>query len=186
MAIGYKQVVKQTYCSRSCASKANADPIAAAVRAREQMKDPALRAMQSKRMKKNNPMKDPEVKARMMASMAPYWEKNTFLGERGGNGNLTPQQETLANALGEPWVMEHPIPTGNPHWRAAMVDIAHPERKIAIEVDGNSHHSKKQKNRDKRKAAMLAEQGWTLLRFWNSEVDESLDEVLATIAKSSQ
>jgi very-short-patch-repair endonuclease len=181
-AIGYKQA-ENTYCSRSCASRAKITPehrCAFSERARQRMNDPAVRASYSQRMKQDNPMSNPDVKAKMVNSL----KGRTFSGERGGNGYITPQQEKLAKALGDTWLMEYPIPTSNPRWRAAVVDIANPERKVAIECDGASHRTKRQRERDRRKRLMLARMGWTLLRFWNSEIDQDLPGVLAAIAES--
>jgi hypothetical protein len=136
-----------------------------------------VRALNSKRMKENNPMCDPETRERASAAL----RGRKFSGQRGGNGQITPQQCALAERLG--WEMEYPIPTGVSNWPAAVVDIANPDSKIAVEVDGGSHQTKKQKNRDRRKERMLKKVGWTVLRFWNSQVDENIEEVLAAIAQ---
>ena len=117
--------------------------------------------------------------ATIRAKSATTTRGRTFCGERGGNGQLTEAQRLLHNALG--WPMEYPIRTGNPSWPVAVVDLAEPELKIAIECDGRSHYSRKQRNRDTRKTAMLAALGWTVLRFWNSQITGDLVAVLDTI-----
>lgn len=118
--------------------------------------------------------RNPEIRVKTTVKL----QGRTF-ANRGGNGQLTPQQETLHKALG--WAMEHAVATGNPKWKAAVVDLAEPSLKIAIECDGASHHTKKQKNRDRKKAQMLEALGWVVLRFWNSRVDNELDQVLQEI-----
>lgn len=64
------------------------------------------------------------------------------------------------------------------------IDIAIPERKIAIEVDGDYFHSNprlypeipqygaqlRNFNQDQKKNQYLASQGWTLIRYWESDV----------------
>ena len=50
------------------------------------------------------------------------------------------------------------------------VDIADPLKKVAIEVDGNSHKTKEWKFLVKRKVEILNALGWSVLRFWNQEV----------------
>jgi very-short-patch-repair endonuclease len=99
----------------------------------------------------------------------------TFLS-RGGNGTITPQQKKLWELLGEGWEMELPILTKNvktlfkslpPSYK---VDIGNQEMKILIEIDGNSHKTKKWKFLDKRKTNVLNSLGWKVLRFWNEEV----------------
>jgi hypothetical protein len=131
-------------------------------------------------MQENNPSHDPEVRERISASL----RGKGFCGERGGNGQITPQQSTLAKRLGPGWEVEYPIPTGVSKWHTALVDIANPDLRIAVEVDGASHKTKKQKNRDRRKEKMLRDVGWKILRFWNSQVDEDSEAVLAAIAAS--
>ena len=117
--------------------------------------------------------------ATIRAKSAATTRSRTFCGARGGNGQLTPAQLLLHEALG--WPMEHPIRTGNPSWPVAVVDLAEPKLKIAIECDGRSHYSRKQRNRDTRKTTMLAALGWTVLRFWNSQITGGLAAVLDTI-----
>lgn len=134
----------------------------------------------SARMKTNNPNQNPEWKKKMSALMS----GRTFLA-RGGNGKLTSQQESVANALNLP--MEYPIPTGPvkdlfkslpPCYK---VDIADPTRKLAIEIDGPSHQTKKWKFLDKRKTEVLNALGWSVLRFSNQRVDTDLLSVLEEI-----
>lgn len=97
-----------------------------------------------------------------------------FAGERGGNGQQTPQQDALLQALGEGWVGELGIGNHVTNWKVLVVDIGHPEWKIAVEVDGHSHQTKKQKTRDSLKKKYLSKPGWRLIRFWNSEVDKDV------------
>ena len=95
--------------------------------------------------------------------------------QRGGNGNLTIQQQSLHAALGAGWVMEYNVKEAAlPNWRVVAVDLAYPTLRLAVEVDGASHRSTKQRNRDQRKAKMLTDTGWTLIRFWNSKIDQDL------------
>ena len=117
----------------------------------------------------------------------------TFLA-RGGNGTLTRQQKKLCQALGLPKsAMEYAIPTlkAKGHFpslpTAYKVDLAIPEVKLAIEVDGKTHKTKKWKFLDQRKTEILNFLGWTVLRFWNKEVDQDLNKcvqiTLSTISK---
>ena len=111
----------------------------------------------------------------------------TFLS-RGGNGTLTKQQVNLCQALGLPdSAMEYVVPTAKEknHFQSLptsyKVDIGIPEMKLAIEVDGRSHTSKKWKFLDRRKTAVLNFIGWTVLRFWNEEVDQDLERCVQTV-----
>ena len=68
------------------------------------------------------------------------------------------------------------------------VDIAYPELKLAIEVDGLTHKLRKWRFLDQRKEAVLSALGWSVLRFWNWDVDNDLSNcvqvVLSSISKS--
>lgn len=51
------------------------------------------------------------------------------------------------------------------------VDLAIPARKLAIEVDGNSHNMAARKLQDIKKATKLAEFGWSVFRMTNKQVE---------------
>jgi very-short-patch-repair endonuclease len=111
----------------------------------------------------------------------------TFLA-RGGNGTITKQQEKLRQALGLPEsALEFAIFTNNAKGSfpslpiAYKVDLGIPEVKLAIEVDGASHKKKKWKFLDQRKTAVLNHLGWTVLRFWNAEIDQDLNRCVQTV-----
>jgi hypothetical protein len=142
----------------------------------------------SERMKKKNPMFCPEVKIKAIASRRARGDWKPPM--QGGNGRPLPlAQKILADALG--WPTEVYVPTGfvrTPGYpQFYLIDIAYPEMKIAVEVDGNSHKALKVRERDARKEAFLAGLGWTILRFTNKEVLENLEgcvqKVLSTISK---
>ena len=65
-------------------------------------------------------------------------------------------------------------------------DIVFPEMKVAVFADGDYWHSKDFKNgivwkRDKRINNTLEENGWDVLRFWGSEIRESLDDCVEEV-----
>jgi hypothetical protein len=110
--------------------------------------------------------------------------KNHTVKVRGGKGHgLTVPQQSLLDALGESFVAEHVVltglPKGQPTWY--QLDIVHLERKIDVEVDGNSHGSVSRKAKDEQRTNILTGLGWRVLRFTNQEVLSSLDEVVAKI-----
>ena len=49
------------------------------------------------------------------------------------------------------------------------------EAKLVIELDGSQHH-------DERRTEFIRDAGYTVLRFWNHEVINAIDEVLQRIA----
>ncbi|GAB6184582.1 hypothetical protein JCM17478_37580 [Thermopirellula anaerolimosa] len=112
--------------------------------------------------------------------------------ERGGNGRLTTPQVQLLKILGPEWQAEvtvsvgHPRPPGLP--KNLKIDIAHLEKKIAIELDGISHRTLATHNADKRKTAVLLRNGWCVLRLsnakalWLCSICKSRDTLLTTLA----
>jgi very-short-patch-repair endonuclease len=62
------------------------------------------------------------------------------------------------------------------------VDVALPERKIAIEIDGYAYHSSDDRfQRDRTKQNALLQAGWRVLRFTWADLDERPSYVLAQI-----
>ena len=59
-----------------------------------------------------------------------------------------------------------------------IIDIAHTERMIAIEVNGASHNSAAVKARDRRRREFLESQGWTVIAIPNREILENLAHAL--------
>lgn len=161
------------FCGRSCVGYWRWTQDAIRSRAERAMKqaaqDPARRAASSARMKAHNPMADPLARDKMRRAL----QGRTFLA-RGGNGQPTKPQLMLADALGLP--MEYAIETAPVAGRfpslprCYKVDIADPETRIAIEVDGRTHQLRKWKFFDRRKTEVLCALGWQVVRFTNDEV----------------
>jgi len=63
-----------------------------------------------------------------------------------------------------------------------IADFACIERRLAVELDGGQHQD--QNSQDEPRTAFMQTQGWQVLRFWNIDVLENLDGVLATIAEN--
>lgn len=76
------------------------------------------------------------------------------------------------------------------------IDIAFPEQKIAIEVDGDFWHSneakgfflkfpcqKRNKTNDEKKNLFLIENNWLLLRVWVSDLEKNLNQVIQKVEK---
>jgi hypothetical protein len=172
------------YCSKEC-SKAYMRRVAAQTMAATNRKHA------SARMTQNNPMRDPEARAKMSATLKAIGHQPR---ERGGNGRgPTVPQAMLAEALD--WPIEVVVRTGcsgreglgyPAHYK---LDIANEFLKVAVEVDGPSHGSLERRQQDAKKDAFLRGIGWTVLRFSNREVMEHLEEcvqmVLSTTSKLS-
>jgi len=71
---------------------------------------------------------------------------------------------------------QHPIP---PY----IADFICLDAHLIIELDGSQHGEEAMQRADQRRTARLQERGYRVLRFWNEEVVDSLEEVLARIAE---
>jgi len=65
-----------------------------------------------------------------------------------------------------------------------ILDIAFPDQKLAIELDGAYWHSrKKHKRRDRMKDSILQKQGWTVIRFSDKEILENVSRCVDFVLK---
>ncbi len=63
-----------------------------------------------------------------------------------------------------------------------IIDIVPKNTKIAIFCDGDYWHNRPEvKERDKRHNKILTENGWTVLRFWETEIKHNLDDCINKI-----
>ena len=66
-----------------------------------------------------------------------------------------------------------------------VVDFACVDRRLVIEVDGQSHKREEQAAFDERRTLDLGRDGWTVLRFTNEQVLAELPLVLAAIERAA-
>lgn len=176
-------------CSMSCYRKWEQTPECRNKRSKDlknaHEKNPEWAKRSSKRMKENNPAKNPEIQIKIQQSIKNG--KGYKLSQyRGGNGRPLPQaQRILLAALSEEWIAEYPISTKMPrdsgYPTCYKVDIGNPQLKIWIELDGKSHKQPERKIMDKKKEDFLRDMDWKGLRFKNKQVIEQLQTVLKRI-----
>lgn len=162
------------YCSLKCSR-------AAIARVSSQTMARTNRKYASARMKAHNPMRLEETRNKVSATLRAIGHAPPV---QGGNGRgLTGAQTMLVNALGAGWEAEHVVATKMGRYSGYptnyKIDIAHPEKKIAIEVDGSSHSALARQEQDARKTELLQSMGWTVLRFRNAEVLADVDSAAA-------
>jgi len=93
---------------------------------------------------------------------------------------LTPQEVKL-------WVKLRELKPLGFHFRrqapigSYIVDFVSFSARIVIEVDGGQHGMQKGIRSDGGRDAFLRSHGFRVLRFWNSDVDQSLSGVMETI-----
>ncbi len=92
--------------------------------------------------------------------------------------------ESLPEAAGR-FSLNQPFPIPFDGCGKMEVDLTYPEAKIAIEIDGSQHMGNADcYRRDRRKDALLQENGWFVLRFLAEDVGRRLPDVLDAILRA--
>ena len=66
-------------------------------------------------------------------------------------------------------------------FQSYVLDFAEHRARLVIELDGTQHAESLQRARDVRRDALISDQGYRTLRFWNTEVTENIDGVVERI-----
>jgi very-short-patch-repair endonuclease len=94
--------------------------------------------------------------------------------------NTTPHERTLWRALKE-------LPVDGTHFRRQapigpyVVDFLCPAANLIIELDGGHHNEDETAKRDRARQLWLEQEGYRVVRFWNSEINGNLTAVLERI-----
>jgi len=94
--------------------------------------------------------------------------------------NTTPHERILWRALKE-------LPIEGTHFRRQapigryIVDFFCPAKRLIIELDGGHHNDDATVTRDSERQAWLEQEGYRVIRFWNSDVAGNLNAVLEQI-----
>ncbi|MDH6269649.1 very-short-patch-repair endonuclease [Rhizobium sp. SG_E_25_P2] len=65
-----------------------------------------------------------------------------------------------------------------------IADFACPEHRLIIEVDGSQHGEAEQQVYDAARTVRFERDGWTVLRFWNTDVLAHIDDVCELIVRA--
>lgn len=164
----------RAYCSKEC-GKEYSRKIASETMSKTNKK------YASKRMKENNPMKKEEIRKKVSEKLKGH-KPSVIYGN--GRGLTKPQEKLLDLLLKYKAIPEYAVSTkgyvGN-YPNNYKIDIALPEYKIAIEVDGNSHRAIKRQIEDMKKTKLLKNKGWKVIRFWNNEINQDINKCLKKI-----
>jgi very-short-patch-repair endonuclease len=66
-----------------------------------------------------------------------------------------------------------------------IADFVCHRAKVIVEIDGSQHGEAENVLRDERRTAFLNSRGYRVLRFWNVEVIEGKEEVVAAILREA-
>jgi len=79
-------------------------------------------------------------------------------------------------------IPQHPVKAGAEEY---TIDFAMPQIKLGLEVDGALFHStKEQIADDRRRDDLLAQQGWTIVRFTDRQVETQMRQVIDSVIKN--
>lgn len=94
--------------------------------------------------------------------------------------NMTPQEhklwKILRNRQFKNLAFKRQYPIGN-----YIVDFICKEKWLIIEIDGGQHNTPEAIEYDNNRTEYLESRGFTVLRFWNNEIDNELDGVFFKI-----
>ena len=82
------------------------------------------------------------------------------------------------------------IHSGQPHFRRQapigpyFADFACHQRRLAIEIDGETHTAPTASARDDLRLGYFQSQGYRVLRFWNDDVMNNIEGVMETIRQA--
>ena len=65
------------------------------------------------------------------------------------------------------------VPIGN-----YIVDFLCPEKMVIIELDGGQHNENQNITKDNERTEYLTSLGYTVIRYWNNDVQTNIDSVL--------
>jgi very-short-patch-repair endonuclease len=110
-------------------------------------------------------------------------KKNKLLRAELRNNQTEPEQRLWhrlrANQLGVKFRRQHGI-------GSYIVDFYCPERKLVVEVDGDSHFTAEAEEYDQIRDRYMQQLGLTVLRFTNQQVIQQLDDVVTKIYNATQ
>ena len=66
-------------------------------------------------------------------------------------------------------------------FKGYIVDFISFEKRIIIEIDGGQHSNDSNKVDDEKRTAVFAKDGFIVLRFWDNELLDNIENVLETI-----
>lgn len=101
--------------------------------------------------------------------------------------NMSPAEAKLwkhlrAHRMGDVHFRNHTCPGGRCQGHAIgnyIVDFCAPRKKLIVELDGSQHLE--QKEYDDERTRFFEARGYKVLRFWNNDVMNNIDDVLKAI-----
>ena len=107
---------------------------------------------------------------------------NNYENARNLRKNMTKQERILWTFLRKKNInnlkFRRQYPIGN-----YIVDFICNEKKLIIEIDGGQHNENKNITYDQERTKYLESKGYKVIRFWNNDIDNNIEEVYLDILK---
>jgi very-short-patch-repair endonuclease len=109
-------------------------------------------------------------------------DRQTITRSREMRAHATDHERRLWHRLRElnrhGWHFRRQVP-----FRGYYLDFVEHQAKLVIELDGEQHGTATNSLRDAKRDAVIEREGYTVLRFWNHELNEDLERVVECIAR---
>jgi very-short-patch-repair endonuclease len=144
---------------------------------------PEIRKKSSDRMKKNNPMHDPDIILKVQKTLKEFYHENperrlnVRMAKHRKSNNMTSiekKMSLLLDKIGVNYFYQYPILRYD-------VDFAIPELRIVIECDGEYWHQDQQKDTDRQ--TTIEKEGWFVLRYTDSKINKCFDEIESELSR---
>ena len=94
--------------------------------------------------------------------------------------NSTPQETAIWNLLRNSQIKHYKFKRQQPIGQY-IVDFVCNEKMLIIEIDGGQHNEELNKINDTERTKYLEIKGYSVIRFWNNDIDNNIEGVYQTI-----
>ena len=105
-----------------------------------------------------------------------------YIKARQLRNNTTPQEKKLWFYLRNNQINNYRFRRQYPIGKY-IVDFVCRSKNLIIEIDGGQHNDKINIEYDKERTQYLQSRGFNVIRFWNNEIDENIEEVYNKIVQ---
>lgn len=154
-------------------------------------KRPEIRKRLSASKRINNPAKRPEIREKIRKSVLKKYEQNPEILRKISEARLRqvfPKKDSTIEIIMQEALREKGLGFSTHYPIKGQPDIAFPENKLAVFCDGCYWHAcsvhfpnQKKREMDEHVNEYLHKEGWTVLRLWEHEINENVEDCVNKI-----